>query len=96
MAMEEPSRNVPFILDVPFYRGLKPIDLRVGMKSHEAEWRLPDAICPAPDFLFLLCFIRPNKEKSQDVPGLPLSLPSSAANLSKGTSVGWGLWETAQ
>lgn len=50
MAAEEPSKNVPFILNVPFYRGLKPVDLRVGMKSHEAERRLPDVICPAPDF----------------------------------------------
>lgn len=37
MAMEEPSRNAPFILDMHFYRGLKPIDLGAGMKSHEAE-----------------------------------------------------------
>jgi len=37
MAMEEPSRNVPFILDMPFYCGLQPVDLGAGMKSHEAE-----------------------------------------------------------
>lgn len=56
MAAAESSKNVPFILDMPFYDGLKPVDLRVGVKSHEAERKLPDMICPAPDFQFLLQF----------------------------------------
>lgn len=56
MAAAEPSKNVPFILDVPFYRGSKPVDLRVGKKSHEAERGLPDTICPTPDLRSLLGF----------------------------------------
>ena len=54
MAAAEPSKNVTFILDVPFYHGWKPVDVRVGVKSHEAKQRLPDGICPAPDCRFLL------------------------------------------
>lgn len=78
MAVEEPSRNVPFILDMPFYRGLKPIDLGAGMKSHEAQQTLPDVIFPALDCQFLLIFHR-LLSKQSDQPAPQLALPSSKA-----------------
>lgn len=89
MAAAEPSKNVRFVWDMTFYHGLKPVDLGGGMKSHEAEQRLPDTICPAPDFQSLLRFggflSQESPISARPVPGFA----PSAVNLSRGTAVRW-------
>lgn len=84
MAAAELSKNARFVLDMTFYHGLKPVDLGGGMKSHEAKQTLPDTICPAPDFQFLLRF---GGFLSQEGPSKCPAVPEfalSAVNLSRG------------